>query len=189
MYGNDALQALHDRWARLSVNPTDDADTARSLSYYYAEVGAGPRRVSSPRRASTWVELLLSLEQFLDRTERHPRRNSRKPREGIDPLEERLANWVRYQRRNELTLCTYQRERLECVRDFSWAPIDDTWDDQLGLLRDFVESHGHLPSRRGEVPGERRQARWLRAQVARHRRGHLEKHRADELPTVRGLPW
>lgn len=159
------------------------------MCYYYAEIGAGLHRASSPRRVSNWVELLLSFEQFLARTKRHPRRNSRKPREDIDPLEEKLANWVRYQRRTELTLCTYQRERLECVRDFSWAPIDDSWDDQLGLLEDFIESHGQLPSRRGETPGERKQARWLRAQVTRHRRGQLEKHRADELPAVRGLRW
>lgn len=75
------------------------------------------------------------------------------------------------------------------MRDFSWAPIDDTWDDQLGLLMDFVESRGHLPTLGGETLGERRQARWLRAQVARHRRGQLEKHRADELPSVGGLSW
>lgn len=109
MYGKDSLQALHNRWARLSISPTDDADTARSRSYYHAETGVGSHATAS-RRVSNWVELLLALERYVDRMEQSPRRNSRERRDVIDPLAEKLANWVRYQRRIELNLCTYQRE-------------------------------------------------------------------------------
>lgn len=189
MSGRDALQALHSRWARLSAIPTDDTDTARSLIYFTAETGIGTHKVPVPRRVSNWVELLLELEQFVERTEELPRRNSRRQRDVVDPLVEKLANWVRYQRHSELTLCTYQRERLEYVRCFSWAPAEDAWDDQLDLLMGFVETHAGFPSARAANFDERRRARWVRHQVARHRRGALEKHRVDELSAVNGWRW
>lgn len=125
MFGKDELQALHARWARLSSGPTDDADTARSLSYFTAETGIGAHKVPVPRRVSNWVERLLALERYVERADEFPRRDSRRQRYEIDPLVEKLANWARYQRRTELSLCTYQRERLECVRGFYWEPIDD----------------------------------------------------------------
>lgn len=140
MYGKETLQALHDRWVRLSAGPADDDVTARSLTYFTAETGIGTHEVPVPRRVSNWVELLLALEQYVERTEEFPRRNSRRQPDEIDPLVEKLANWARYQRRTELRLCTYQRERLECVRGFSWTPIDDGWDDQLSVILDFFEN-------------------------------------------------
>ncbi|MBX3078502.1 MAG: hypothetical protein KF692_04650 [Cryobacterium sp.] len=142
MYANDALQALHNRWARLSARPTGDADTARSLTYFTAETGVGTHDIPVPQRVSNRIKLLLALEKYVERTEEFPRRNSRRQRYEIDPLVEKLANWARYQRRTELSLCTYQRERLECVRGFYWEPIDDGWDDQLDLLFNVVGDRG-----------------------------------------------
>ena len=189
MDDRDSLRALHHSWAQLAALTTIDQDIRRSLKYFHAEVGSDGAAGVSSRRIANWISVLFALETFIESSGRLPHRNARKTREEIDPLEERLANWVRQQRRSGAGLCTYQRERLECVPDFSWAPNDDAWDDQLRLLKDFVAHREAMPLLGGETLEEQRLARWARTQVARNRRGVLEKHRTDELSAVCGWRW
>lgn len=184
MDGQNSIHSLHHHWARLSETETDDPDTERSLAYFFAETGCDPETAPTSRRVSNWIDQLRELERYVERTGKSPRRNSRRRRHAGDPLEEKLANWVRHQRRSETSLCTYQRERLECLGEFSWAPNDDAWDDQLERLKAHIAARGVRPVLRAEAREERRLARWLRGQIVRERRKTLEKHRADEFSAV-----
>lgn len=182
------LLALHEQWARRAARRSAGSDLTRSIEYFLTETGLNePRR--TPRRIANWLAKLSALENFVRREGRSPRRNARQSRTQVDSGEERLANWVRQQRRSAATLCEYQRARLECVPGFSWAPKEDAWNDQFERHREFAATAGHAPSLRSHDQIERRLASWARTQGSRYREGKLEKHRVDELISIPYWRW
>lgn len=182
------LLALHEQWAQRVARRSRGSDLARSIEFFLTETGATDSR-QAPRRIANWMAKLSALEDFVQQAGRSPRRNARRSPTQVDSGEERLANWVRQQRRSEATLCEYQRARLECVPGFSWAPNEDAWRDQLERHREFAASAGYPPSLRSRDRTERRLASWARAQGSRYRDGKLENHRVDELISVPYWQW
>lgn len=116
------------------------------------------------------------------------------PREMSNPevteqLEEnKLAGWVRYQRRRAErgTLPAWQRELLDQVKEFSWDPFGDQWDAWFDALRSFLEAKKRVPRYRTEEAGERALAAWVHKQRYLHGQGSLTPDRAMAL---RSLPF
>ena len=134
------------------------------------------------RAAANWERQMAAVERFAERMGRIPRANCRRRSE--KPLESRLADWLRRQRRNSENLSLQQCARLEALPGFEWEPRDAAWDDQLFAYRSFLQLHGRPPRRRSEDAHERSLAIWFRNQRTRLARGTLPKHRADDLRSL-----
>ena len=158
-------------------------DHTRSLEYFRAEL-SDANDASPPRnRVRRWVHMVRSVDAFYRDAGRLPRENNRVPKSEISPQEQRLADWLRYQRR-PATLshhCEYQRRRLECLPSFSWDPMGDQWDTQLARVTEFVDEFHRLPRYRAIETEERNIAAWVTRQRRFMRLGTLQADRISEL--------
>ena len=181
---NAALQTLLTKYENdgIDLNSRQFARVERHLQSEVHELNRLPRRIVS------WVGGARSLERFVQTQQRHPRENSRRPREDIAEEERMLAGWVRFQRSQAARkrLCGYQIERLELVPGFSWNPIDDRWERQLGEYVVFFETQGRAPRYRAEDPAERRLAAWAAKQRHNARRNPVPPHRRAALKLLGG---
>ncbi len=93
------------------------------------------------------------------------------------------ADWVRFQRKPATRdlHCDYQRRRLETLAGFSWDPLGEAWERQLGSLIQFMAVNRRMPKYRSAVTSERRLAGWLAKQRHLHRNGRLTQTRATAL--------
>ena len=178
------LRQLFARWSEIARTAVTDEDTRRSVQLYRAEIAdedtmAGPRIVK-------WVENVQVLHHFVH-VNGWPHRSVRP--DGSDVTRQRLVNWVREQRRRPDALCTYQRERLLAIPGYTWAPLDDAWDDKVDDYTRFVASSGRRPSRRSSDMQERSLATWAANQRTRNRQGLLPKHRVDDLINIDLWIW
>ena len=178
------LRQLFARWSEITRSAVADEDTRRSVQLYRAEIAdedtmAGPRIVK-------WVENVQVLHHFVH-VNGWPHRSVRP--DGSDVTRQRLVNWVREQRRRPDALCTYQRERLLAIPGYTWAPLDDAWDDKVDDYTRFVASSGRRPSRRSSDMQERSLATWAANQRTRNRQGLLPKHRVDDLINIDLWIW
>jgi hypothetical protein len=57
-----------------------------------------------------------------------------------------LASWVRWNRRNQKRLSRVQYNKLDEL-GFTWICKPDLWDNNIAMLKQFIEKHGHC-----EVP-------------------------------------
>lgn len=114
---NNAINDLHNCYEALKGTPapllTDDQK--KSLAFHRAAT----EPTGSQLRVRQWIDNAERLEAFVREYSRMPRENSRN-RMSKTPLERSLADWVRYQRRIEENLCSYQARRLEAIPSFSW---------------------------------------------------------------------
>lgn len=167
----EALRRLHEKWAaetlRRRFAPTD------AVIHYLAAVQ--PQHAGARNRR--WVETCAQLEAHVAAHGALPKLTSTS--EGDDSR--RLAEWMRYQRRNEDRLSDYQQERLECVPGFSWDPREDAWHDSLHGVEMFVRKHHRRPRRRSTDPDEARLAIWFRNQRLLARRESLSDERLGLL--------
>ena len=178
------LRQLFARWSEIARTAVTDEDTRRSVQFYLAEMAdedtmAGPRIVK-------WVENVQVLHHYV-RVNGWPHRSVRP--DGSDVTRQRLVNWVREQRRRPGALCTYQRERLLAIPGYTWAPLDDAWDNKVDDYTRFVASRGWRPSRRSVDKRERSLATWAANQRTRNRQGRLPKHRVDDLIKIDVWRW
>ena len=114
------------------------------------------------------------------------------PREIAAPVgegqieESRLAGWLRYQRRREQrdVLPAWQRELLEQVPGFSWAPLGNQWDQWWEQLRVFLAQERRMPRYRSTPAAERALAAWVDKQRLSFRRGTLAAERVVALRSL-----
>ncbi|WP_035769924.1 helicase associated domain-containing protein [Arthrobacter castelli] len=129
-----------------------------------------------------WDDTFEALTAFVTANGRLPARNS-----GIH-REERLVQWLYYQRRLEWNgrLDSERARRLDGLWDWRQAPRADKqsaqWAETLEKLRGFVEQHGRFPSR-SQAAGsqERTLAIYLNRQRRSARERTLSSERAKQL--------
>ena len=134
------------------------------------------------RRERSWIERYGELIRFAAVT-------GMMPREGAEQAEEnRLAGWVRYQRRreNKKVLLFWQRELLHQVPGFLWDPLAEQWEQTNRQLETFLSLMRRVPRYRTTDETERALAAWVHKQRHLHARGELSAHRVAAL---RGLPF
>ena len=134
------------------------------------------------RRERIWIERFGELIRFVAVT-------GVMPREGVEHAEEnRLAGWVRYQRRreNRKVLLFWQRELLHQVPGFLWAPLAEQWEQTNRQLETFLALVRRVPRYRTTDETERALAAWVHKQRHLHARGELSAHRVAAL---RELPF
>lgn len=178
------VRLLEDFTALASEDPrTLTEDQARSLEYFQAERAHSPNTLEPRERILRWVHNVKLVDNFAQGADRLPRENNRLPKAEIDPHEQRLADWIRYQRRpaTQGAHCEYQWRRLECLPDFSWEPRGDQWDAQLAKFTRFIEEAGRSPRYRADEVDERNLAAWVTRQRRLARRGTLPADRFSDL--------
>ncbi|WP_460461815.1 helicase associated domain-containing protein [Arthrobacter pigmenti] len=129
-----------------------------------------------------WDDTFAALTVFVATHGRLPARNS------DTHHEERLVQWLYYQRRLEWkgSLDSERARRLDDLWDWRQAPRADErstqWAQTLEELRSFVEQHGRFPSR-SQAAGsqERTLATYLNRQRRSAREGTLSAERAKQL--------
>ena len=134
------------------------------------------------RRERIWIERYGELIRFAAVT-------GVMPREGAESAEEnRLAGWVRYQRRREAkkAMLFWQHELLNHVPGFLWDPLADQWEQTNRQLERFLMTARRVPRFRTTDDTERALAAWVHKQRHLHARGELSAHRVAAL---RGLPF
>ena len=165
-------------------------DEQISLAFYRTEVRReGVEFDQDDRsRVTSWLCTVWQIEEFISQTGRLPRRNSRAPKEQVQPVEHALADWLRYQRRprSQELHCGYQRQRLELIAGFQWDPVEELWVVQLETLRTFHAENGRAPRYRSADPGERSLAAWVGRQRKAIRTGTLSGYRADAFLRIAG---
>lgn len=185
MHQNPTLARLHlDYTGLASEDPHRlNEDQARSLQYFEAERTCSLDGREPRERILRWVYTVQLVDVFAQAAGRLPRENNRLPKSDIDPFEQRLADWIRYQRRpaTQSLHCDYQRRRLECLHGFSWDPLGEQWDSQLAKFAQFVEELRRVPRYRADDVDERNLAAWVTRQRHFLRLGLLPADRVSDL--------
>lgn len=182
------VEALHRRLTELEHQSTLrlKPDELRSLRYLRMAEATDPAGPSPSDRIGAWLHRAHHVEQFVRRTGRLPRENNRLPKESIDPIEQTLADWLRYQRRaaTRSLHCEYQRLRLESVPGFSWEPLGDRWDERFAEYVSFIGRQHRIPLYRSADQHERSLAAWATKQRSFLRAGTLPQERARKLASL-----
>ena len=108
----------------------------------------------------------------------------------------KLGAWVSSQRSANKGKCgrrmTPERESaLEAIPGWFWeADLDDTWQTNLDLLRQYVDEFERMPSRRGKYPGFNLDA-WVSNQrsAKKGRGGVMTPERESALEAIPGWFW
>ncbi|PZT86047.1 MAG: hypothetical protein DI630_35510, partial [Gordonia sp. (in: high G+C Gram-positive bacteria)] len=100
-----------------------------------------------------------------------------------------LADWLTYQRRryDRGELCLYERQRLEALPGFSWAPLLEGWERRLEECDTFLRMHRRAPRLRSADPSERGLAEWIKRQRARRQAGRLSESQLHALAYLERL--
>ncbi|GGK87495.1 hypothetical protein GCM10007382_04270 [Salinibacterium xinjiangense] len=181
MSSSTTLTALFEKWRQ--INDHEPSRWDDSIQLFLAE--SRPSTEILKIRQGRWISTVHELEAFIERENRWPHANSRRPAEFRSTDEDRLANWVQYQRRSEQTLSDYRADRLELIPGFSWAPLDEKWEQRLWEYVDFVEREGRRPSRRSRDSPERSLSVWRATQSELTRAGGLSAARVELLRSHR----
>jgi hypothetical protein len=190
------LERLHAGYRRLEEEaaPSLGDDDRRSLQYFHADVAELARsgdRVPTRDRVTSWIRNLHDVEHFINEHGRCPRENNRRTSHDTDPVEQRLVNWLRYQRRLALNSghCSYQRDRLDLVPGYSESSLDQQWTDNFDAYRAFLQAHNTVPLLSSNDAGERHLAAWAAKQRLHHRRGRLPVDRVSTMETLEIWGW
>jgi hypothetical protein len=188
----DALYAVYERLSRRDP-ATLSHHQRRSVQHYLAETrgrASLSQREGALDHITRWACNLFALETFIAREGRWPRENNRLPAGAFAPDEQRLANWVRSERRatQALRRCSYQRLRLAAISGYTHATPDQRWEARRRDYEAFTQDHGRAPSLR-RSPDEKRLARWAAKQRFQRRSGSLPKHRETALGKLSFWTW
>ncbi|MDB4524163.1 Helicase associated domain protein [Akkermansiaceae bacterium] len=101
--------------------------------------------------------------------------------------DKQLATWVHSQRRTKKSgkLDPNKIKRLDGI-GFVWDWLQEKWDNWFQQLRDYKEKHGNCVVSQGSENQDLGQ--WTSLQRVLHRKGKLERHRADALTNL-GFSW
>ena len=145
------------------------------------------RSKESPRNV-TWMKRYGAVV-------RHQARTGSMPHEFASPTgdkereeENKMAGWVRFQRRraDRGVMPVWERELLEQLPGFSWDPLGEQWDRWCGLLNTFLITEGRMPRYRSLSPSEKALAAWVHKQRHLFRAGSLS---VERVASLRSLPY
>lgn len=154
-----------DSTANTTLLSTEDHDN-RSVS----SNGSGGRKLR------TWHESFQALVQY---KERHGNTNVpvRYPEDSA------LANWVRYQQRNQESLPNEKRQRLKSIGFQFGARNDRQWDAKLQRLQEYQQEYGrHATVRDLEL------SQWVSTQRSLYKKSLLRADRQEKLDAI-GFVW
>jgi hypothetical protein len=134
-----------------------------------------------------WEDGFAHLLAFQDR-EGHPD----VPAQYCDDDGFPLGSWVRSHRRRggRRTMTTNQRQRLEAVPGWTYAPVTQSaWERAAVALETFAGREGHC-----RIPRDHREAgvdldSWTKQQRGRYRSGKLAADRVERLQRIPGWSW
>lgn len=154
-----------DSMANTTLLSTEDHDN-RSVS----SNGSGGRKLR------TWHESFQALVQY---KERHG--NTNVPVRYLE--DSALANWVRYQQRNQESLPNEKRQRLKCIGFQFGARNDRQWDAKLQRLQEYQQEYGrHATVRDLEL------SQWVSTQRSLYKKNLLRADRQEKLDAI-GFVW
>ena len=134
---------------------------------------------------ASWEFWFGTLERLVER-EGHARAPALHKEEGLA-----LGSWINRQRTSYArgTLTEDRAAALEALSGWVWDELTANWEDGFGRLGQFVEREGHARVPRGDLDGEFKLGRWVRAQRHFRRAGTLAPEREARLAGVPGWAW
>ncbi len=85
-----------------------------------------------------------------------------------------------------------QIARFNSLPDWSWNPIDDSWNSSFNSLVKFGEENGHLnppKTHRAKESSKEPLGSWVNTQRQRYKKGKLESERIARLESLSGWTW
>jgi hypothetical protein len=153
---------------------------------------AVPASAQLSRSAIRWLDALDAYETFWLDYGRTPRENTR-DKAALPPVERRLGEWGRYQRRFVEKLCRFQVIRLDVSPAFVWDLHNAVWQKNFDACIHQFRVTGRLPYLNGADQVEFLLARWLGRQLTQYRIGALDTFRASQLALLlalrSGITW
>jgi len=132
--------------------------------------------------SGTWESRMLELEKFMITSTDIPHHNARLATHLVDKETERLAYFLKRQRKERETLTQSQQARLEAISGFTWDPLGTAWATHVA---DWLAAHSLAqaanPSGSAAPPLDPDLARWILVQ----RRLYQEAMRSELPLTVR----
>jgi superfamily II DNA or RNA helicase len=99
----------------------------------------------------------------------------------------KLGTWVNTQRQQRDKLPAERRSLLEALPEWSWTPIEDSFDANLNLLTAFGRREGHTRVPQSHVEDGQPLGKWVNKQ--RSRRARIASDRQAQLEALPGWTW
>ncbi|WP_063905947.1 DEAD/DEAH box helicase [Nocardia kruczakiae] len=131
--------------------------------------------------AAAWERGYGALVRYADR-EGH----ARVPGEHVEGIV-KLGGWVGEQRASQGTMSSERRMRLEAVPGWSWNSTEDSWMENLELLRNFAIREGHTNVPVNYVENGLKLGQWTRLRRSEHMK--LTPQRRALLDAIPGWFW
>jgi hypothetical protein len=133
----------------------------------------------------TWEKNFAVLEQFVAR-EGHARVPVRQVENGF-----RLRDWVALQRAQYRggKMSGPRVARLEALPGWSWALVEDQWEDKFAMLERFVAREGHARVAFAHVEDGVQLGWWVNGLRTAYKRKQLSKERVARFEALPGWLW
>ena len=128
-----------------------------------------------------WNTALNLLLDFIDKNHRLP--SSKDKHEGFS-----IGFWCFTQRKNRSLLTDKQRDALDSIHLWEWAP-DDQWTKSLKAFSRYYELTGNATPTQKTVFEETQIGNWVITQRVQHRKGSLSEERIKILESYAGWRW
>jgi superfamily II DNA or RNA helicase len=112
---------------------------------------------------------------------------------GTDRASSFLRSWINSQRTKYGSHLLDEREiqKLEAIPGWTWDKRDvhiQAWDEAVTYLRDYVASHGQVPSR-STITNGFKLGEWVKGRRTDYNAGRLSAERISELESIAGWTW
>lgn len=142
-------------------------------------------------RTTAWAQNAISLERWVAQEGRLPVENNRRAPTPRVTEENRLAQWLRYERltRTQARRCSFQRTWIKTVPSELKRTRTRRWQLMARSYRLFVATERRAPRYRSTSDRERRLAAWAAKQRWRYRTERLNAHRVSCLEALPFWSW
>jgi superfamily II DNA or RNA helicase len=104
----------------------------------------------------------------------------------------RLGSWASQQRinRNKRNLSPEREERLDALKGWSWAPVDEAWEAAYQKLLEYLERSGNATVERSYRDDDNYPlGEWAKTQRLNRNKGKLSPEREERLDALKGWSW
>jgi superfamily II DNA or RNA helicase len=107
----------------------------------------------------------------------------------VDALQ--LGNWVSHQRLafKKGKLQQEKIRRLESLKNWSWDPLNDSWNSMFEALQHYAAEKGAANPPQNYMVSNLKLGSWTSAQKTRYNKGKLQTDRALKLMSLPGWTW
>lgn len=146
---------------------------------------------SAADRATAWAQNAVSLERWVAHEGRLPVENNRRAPSPEAAKENRLAQWLRYERLipTRVRRCSFQRAWLKRFPTALNRTRTRRWVLMVRSYRVFVVTERRAPRYRSTSDRERRLAAWAAKQRWKYRAERLSAHRVSRLEALPLWSW